>query len=359
MANAHFALLPGDGIGPEIVTEAHRVLEAVASKFGHTFEFSTGLMGGIAIDETGDPLPDATLQMCRQADAILLGAVGGPKWDDPSAKTRPEAGLLRIRKELGLFANLRPISVPASLAGASPLKTEIVAGTDILFVRELTGGIYFGPSGREGEGATESAHQSMVYSVPEVERVVRVAGEAAMKRNKRVTSVDKANVLEPSRLWRQVAERVIRDEFPEVEYDVVLVDAMAMHLLSKPTSFDVVVTGNMFGDILTDEASMLPGSLGMLPSASLGDGNGPGLFEPIHGSAPDIAGRGIANPLATILASAMMLRHSVGMVDEADAIERAVDAVLATGVRTADMTKENPLSTSEMGGRVVDALASS
>lgn len=354
---AHFALLPGDGIGPEIVSEAHKVLEAVAQKFDHEFEYSTGLMGGIAIDETGDPLPEATLEMCRKSDAILLGAVGGPKWDDPSAKTRPEAGLLRIRKELGLFANLRPIAVPESLADSSPLKKEIVAGTDILFVRELTGGVYFGPSGREGEGANESAYQNMVYSVPEVERVVRVAGEAAMKRDKRVTSVDKANVLEPSRLWRQVAERVIRDEFPEVEYDVVLVDAMAMHLLSKPTAFDVVVTGNLFGDILTDEASMLPGSLGMLPSASLGDGNGPGLFEPIHGSAPDIAGQGIANPLATILASAMMLRHALAMSAEADAIEAAVDKVLAAGHRTADMAKgADAVSTSQMGDLVRDAI---
>lgn len=354
---AQFTLLPGDGIGPEIVTEAHKVLEAIAKKFGHEFGFSVGLMGGIAIDETGDPLPDDTLAMCRESNAILLGAVGGPKWDDPSAKTRPEAGLLRIRKELGLFANLRPITVPESLADSSPLKKEIVAGTDILFVRELTGGVYFGPSGREGEGATESAFQNMVYSVPEVERVVRVAGNAAMKRDKRVTSVDKANVLEPSRLWRQVAERVIREEFPEVTYDVVLVDAMAMHLLSKPTAFDVVVTGNLFGDILTDEASMLPGSLGMLPSASLGDGSGPGLFEPIHGSAPDIAGKGIANPLATILASAMMLRHSVALNDEAQAIEDAVDAVLKTGVRTADMAKGGPaLSTSEMADRVIAEL---
>lgn len=355
---ASFALLPGDGIGPEIVTEAHKVLEAVAAKFGHDFEFTTGLMGGIAIDETGDPLPEVTLEMCRQSNAILLGAVGGPKWDDPLAKTRPEAGLLRIRKELGLFANLRPISVPETLADSSPLKKEIVAGTDILFVRELTGGVYFGPSGRERSGATESAFQNMVYSVPEVERVVRVAGEAAMKRNKRVTSVDKANVLEPSRLWRQVAERVIREEFPEVTYDVVLVDAMAMHLLSRPTAFDVVVTGNLFGDILTDEASMLPGSLGMLPSASLGDGSGPGLFEPIHGSAPDIAGKGIANPLATILASAMMLRHAVALNDEAAAIEAAVDSVLNAGHRTADMAKGGPVtSTSDMGDLVAKALA--
>lgn len=357
--NAKFVLLPGDGIGPEIVAEAHKVLEAVAAKFGHQFEFTTGLMGGIAIDETGDPLPEATLEMCRKADAILLGAVGGPKWDDPSAKTRPEAGLLRIRKELGLFANLRPIAVPESLADSSPLKREIVAGTDILFVRELTGGIYFGPSGRSGEGPSESAFQSMVYSVTEVERVTRVAGEAAMKRNKRVTSVDKANVLEPSRLWRQTAERVIREEFPEVKYDVVLVDAMAMHLLSKPTAFDVVVTSNLFGDILTDEASMLPGSLGMLPSASLGDGSGPGLFEPIHGSAPDIAGKGIANPLATILAAAMMLRHANGLNDGAAAIEAAVDAVLADGHRTADMAKGGAsVSTSEMGDLVAARLAS-
>ena len=307
---ANIVLLPGDGIGPEIVQQAQAVLSHIANQFGHQFQFSSHPIGGMAIDEFGDPLPPATIDACRASDAILLGAVGGPKWDDPSAKTRPEAGLLKIRKELGLFANLRPIRLFDELVDASPLRRDIIEGTDILFFRELTGGIYFGESGRTGSGAEESAHQSMVYSVPEVERIVRLAAQQLENRDNRLTSVDKANVLEPSRLWRQVASRVMAEEFSDVQYDVVLVDAMAMHLINRPRDFDVVVTGNMFGDILTDEASMLPGSLGMLPSASLGDG-GPGLYEPIHGSAPDIAGKSIANPLATILAGAMLLRHSL------------------------------------------------
>lgn len=352
-------LLPGDGIGPEIVTQAQHVLEAVAEKYGHTFEFSSHLIGGIAIDETGDPLPESTVAACRDASAILLGAVGGPKWDDPSAKTRPEAGLLRIRKELGLFANLRPIKLFEQLADASPLKPEIVNGTDILFLRELTGGIYFGESGCSGTGDDETAFQSMTYSAGEVKRIVRMAAKAAQGRSNRLTSVDKANVLEPSRLWRRVAAQVMADEFPDVEYDVVLVDAMAMHLINRPADFDVVVTGNMFGDILTDAASMLPGSLGMLPSASLGS-EGPGLYEPIHGSAPDIAGKGVANPLATILAAAMMLRHSLSMEDEANAIETAVAGVLADGLRTADLVRdasERSISTEAMGNAVVAKLS--
>lgn len=353
----NFVLLPGDGIGPEIVAQAKRVLIAVAEKFGHTFELSSHIIGGIAIDETGDPLPQATIDACRASDAVLLGAVGGPKWDDPSAKTRPEAGLLKIRKELGLFANLRPIQTFPELVDASPLKREIVEGTDILFVRELTGGIYFGPSGTEVVNGHDTAFQSMVYSVPEVERVVRLAAEAARNRRGKLTSVDKANVLEPSRLWRRVAERVVKNEFPELQYNVVLVDAMAMHLLSRPRDFDVVVTSNLFGDILTDEASMLPGSLGMLPSASIG-AEGPGLFEPIHGSAPDIAGKNIANPLATILATAMMLRHALKQNDEADAIETAVRNVLASGARTADIASgARSIGTTEMGDLVLKFLA--
>ena len=353
---AKICLLPGDGIGPEIVEQAQRVLEVVATKFDHAFEFESHLMGGCAIDATGSALPDETLAASRTADAILLGAVGGPKWDDPRAKTRPEAGLLKIRKELGLFANLRPVSPHPSMIDASPLRADIINGTDILFVRELTGGIYFGQSGRREGAMGEEAFNEMMYSVGEVERVVRLAGEAAMGRGKKVTSVDKANVLEVSRLWREVAERVIKDEFPEVEYEVVLVDAMAMHLISRPSDFDVVVTGNMFGDILTDEASMLPGSLGLLPSASLGD-PGPGLYEPIHGSAPDIAGKGIANPLATILAAAMMLRHALKLDAEAKAIEDAVSSVLDTGHRTADIASGGAsLSTDEMGGKVIEAL---
>jgi len=336
------------------------VLEAVGERFGHLFEFQSHLIGGIAIDETGDPLPEATVQACRAASAILLGAVGGPKWDDPSAKTRPEAGLLKIRKELSLFANLRPIKLFDELADASPLRPEIVRGTDILFFRELTGGIYFGPSGSEGTGDQETAHQSMVYSAYEVRRIVRMAAEAARGRSGRLTSVDKANVLEPSRLWRRVAADVMATEFPDVKYDVVLVDAMAMHLINRPADFDVVVTGNMFGDILTDEASMLPGSLGMLPSASLG-ADGPGLYEPIHGSAPDLAGKGVANPLATILAAAMMLRHSLEMPDEADAVEQAVAAVLADGLRTADLARgqaDRAVSTAAMGEAVVEKIRS-
>lgn len=354
---ANLVLLPGDGIGPEITEQAASVLETVAKRFGHEFEFSSHLIGGIAIDSTGEPLPAATISACKDSDAILLGAVGGPKWDDPSAKTRPEAGLLQIRKELGLFANLRPIRLFDELVDASPLKREIIEGTDILFLRELTGGIYFGESGRSGEGASESAYQSMVYSVPEVERIVRLAAQAAKGRQNRLTSVDKANVLEPSRLWRQVAARVMAEEFPDVQYDVVLVDAMAMHLINRPRDFDVVVTSNMFGDILTDEASMLPGSLGMLPSASLGS-DGPGLYEPIHGSAPDIAGQDIANPLATILAAAMLLRHSLSLNEEAEAVESAVSQVLADGLRTADIARGSEvIGTQAMGQAVIERLS--
>ncbi len=349
-------LLPGDGIGPEIVSQARRVLEAVAQKFSRPLAFSTHMIGGCAIDQCGDPLPADTVQACRESAAILLGAVGGPKWDDPSAKTRPEAGLLRIRKELGLFANLRPIQTFPELVDASPLKREIVAGTDILFVRELTGGIYFGPSGREVRNGEETAYATMVYSVSEIERCVRLAANAARKRRGKLTMVDKANVLEPSRLWRQVSARLMRDEFSDLQYEVVLVDSMAMHLISRPKSFDVVVTSNMFGDILTDEASMLPGSLGMLPSASIGAG-GPGLYEPIHGSAPDIAGKGIANPLATILAAAMMLRHSLQWEAEAVAIENAVRKTLAAGHRTADIASGGKsIGTVAMTDHVLAAL---
>lgn len=355
--DAKIVLLPGDGIGPEIIAQAKRVLEAVGPAFGHQFEMSEHAIGGNAIDDFGDPLPQDTVDVCRASDAILLGAVGGPKWDDPAAKTRPEAGLLRIRQELGLFANLRPIKTFDVLVDASPLKREIISGTDILFFRELTGGIYFGDSGRRPHPSGEAAYNEMVYSTGEVERIVRLAARAATERRGKLTSVDKANVLEVSRLWRQVAERVVREEFPELEYDVVLVDAMAMHLISRPRDFDVVVTGNMFGDILTDEASMLPGSLGLLPSASIGS-SGPGLYEPIHGSAPDIAGKNIANPLATILATAMLLRHSLGLVDEAVAIERAVDKVLKDGHRTQDIAvDERFVSASEMGDAVLKALA--
>ncbi|MCH2213004.1 MAG: 3-isopropylmalate dehydrogenase [Fuerstiella sp.] len=354
--DANIVLLPGDGIGPEIVTQARRILDAIGQSFGHQFVMSEHSIGGNAIDEFGDPLPQSSLDACRSSDAILLGAVGGPKWDDPTAKTRPEIGLLRLRQELGLFANLRPIRTFDELLDSSPLKREVIAGTDILFFRELTGGIYFGDSGRRSHESGEAAYNEMVYSTGEVERIVRLAAHAAGERQGKLTSVDKANVLETSRLWRQVAERIVKDEFPDLKYDVVLVDAMAMHLISRPNDFDVVVTGNMFGDILTDEASMLPGSLGLLPSASIGS-SGPGLYEPIHGSAPDIAGRNLANPLATLLATAMLFRHSLGLSAEAEAVEAAVDRVLKQGLRTRDIaTDNNSIGTTEMGDAVLQAL---
>jgi 3-isopropylmalate dehydrogenase len=350
---ARFVLLPGDGIGPEIVAEGRRVLEAVAARFGHHFGFEEHPFGGNAIDVFGDPLPHATLEACRGGDAVLLGAVGGPKWDDPGAKTRPEAGLLSLRKELGLFANLRPITSHPQLVAASPIRPDIVAGVDILFFRELTGGIYFGPWGRSDDGS--EAWSTMVYSRFEIERIVRLAAEAARRRRRKLTSVDKANVLEVSRLWRQVAGDLVAAEYPDLTYEVVLVDAMAMHLISRPRDFDVVVTGNLFGDILTDEASMLPGSLGLLPSASLG-ADGPGLYEPIHGSAPDIAGMGIANPLGTILAAAMSLRHSLDLPEEAAAVEDAVEAALDLGLRTPDIAGGGPpVGTVAMGDAVVAA----
>jgi 3-isopropylmalate dehydrogenase len=351
--DAKIVLLPGDGIGPEVVAQAENVLKAVAKRFHHAFHFVTCPIGGSAIDQFGDPLPSQTLIECRSSQAILLGAVGGPKWDDPQAKTRPEAGLLRIRKELNLFANLRPITAHRQLLDASPLKRSIVEGVDILFIRELTGGLYFGESARRAHPSGAQAWNTMIYSTGEIERVVRLAGQAARRRRGKVTSVDKANVLEVSRLWREVAARVMAAEFPEVKYDVVLVDAMAMHLISRPRDFDVVVTENMFGDILTDEGSMLPGSLGLLPSASIGD-SGPGLYEPIHGSAPDIAGKGIANPLATILAAAMLLRHSLSLEEEAAAIESAVNTVLDQGHRTKDIAAGGTsISTEAMGSHVV------
>jgi 3-isopropylmalate dehydrogenase len=354
---AQLVLLPGDGIGLEVVAEAERVLKVVAGKFGHRFQTRCLPMGGNAIDSHGDPLPTETLEACRAADAILLGAVGGPKWDDPQAKTRPEAGLLRLRKELGLFANLRPISPSPYLLDASPLKASIISGTDILFVRELTGGLYFGPSGKRPHASGEEAFSTMVYSTGEIERVVRLAALAARKRRRHLTMVDKANVLEASRLWRSVAARLMAAEFPDVKYDVVLVDSMAMHLISRPRDFDVVVTENMFGDILTDEGSMLTGSMGLLPSASVGS-SGPGLYEPIHGSAPDIAGKGVANPLATILALAMLLRYSLHLEREAAAVESAVDLVLKNGFRTRDIAGGGPsIGTVEMGSKVVEAMS--
>ncbi len=352
--DARFTLLPGDGIGPEVAAEAKKVLERTAEISGHRFTFEEHAVGGAAIDAHGSPLPPETLQACRAVDAVLLGAVGGPKWDDAESKTRPEAGLLALRKELGLYANLRPIKAHEQLIVGSPLRPELVRGVDILFFRELTGGIYFGEQTVSDDGQT--ATSSMRYSAGEVRRIVRLAGAAARERSGRLTSVDKANVLEVSRLWRRVAAATVAEEFPDLEYEVVLVDSMAMHLIARPRDFDVVVTGNMFGDILTDEGSMLVGSLGLLPSASLGD-EGPGLYEPIHGSAPDIAGRDEANPLASILSAAMALRHSLELPEEAAVIERAVDSVLGAGLRTPDIAAGGPtVGTQRMGTAVADAL---
>jgi len=329
---ADIVLLPGDGIGPEVTAAAAEVLREVGLRHGHDFRFHEHDIGGIAIDRHGDPLPPATLDACRRADAVLLGAVGGPKWSDPNAKVRPEQGLLALRKALGLYANLRPVRPHPAAIGASPVKPHLLAGVDLLVVRELTGGIYFGDKARDAGGASDLCR----YSVAEIERVVRRACTLARARRGHVTSVDKANVLETSRLWRDVATRVVREEFPDVTLEHQLVDSMAMHLIARPRAYDVIVTENMFGDILTDEASMLAGSLGLLPSASLGDG-GIGLYEPIHGSAPDIAGKGLANPIGTILSAALLLRHSLGLEAEARCIETAVDAALADGAFTADL----------------------
>ncbi|MEM9455093.1 MAG: 3-isopropylmalate dehydrogenase [Myxococcota bacterium] len=332
--NAHIVLLPGDGIGPEIIAQARRVLEAIAARFDHQLTLDTHLMGGAAIDATGDPLPAPTLDACEKADAILLGAVGGPQWD--GAEIRPEQGLLRLRKALELHANLRPVTVRSALVEASPLRPERLAGVDLLVVRELTGGLYFGrPRFRQTDEHGTRAVDTLEYRDTEIERVARVAFSIARTRRRRVTSVDKANVLESSRLWREVTTAVARD-YPDVELEHRLVDATAMHLVTQPARFDVILTGNMFGDILTDEASVLTGSLGVLPSASLGEGRR-GLYEPIHGSAPDIAGRGIANPVGTIASAAMLLRHSLGLAHEADVVEDAIDRALTAGARTADL----------------------
>ena len=353
---ARIAVLGGDGIGPEVTAEAVRVLQAVASKYGHDFEFSEALIGGAAIDASGSALPPRTIDACRESAATLLGAVGGPQWSDPGARVRPEQGLLELRRTLGLFANLRPVRTMESMLDASPLKPEVITGADILVVRELTGGIYFGRKSR----TAHEAEDVCTYTTDEVERVTRVAGRLAMGRRRRIVSVDKANVLETSRLWRAVVERVLRDEFPQVEFEHMLVDAAAMHLIRRPTSFDVLLTENMFGDILTDEASMIAGSLGLLPSASLGAGTN-GLYEPIHGSAPDIAGRGIANPYGTILSAAMMLKFSLGLETEAAAVEAAVEDAVSAGVRTADiaLAGKATVGSREAGTAVVERLMSS
>jgi 3-isopropylmalate dehydrogenase len=360
---ARIALLPGDGIGPEVIEEGIRVLDAVAEKWGHSFEAKSALIGGAAIDATGNPLPSDTIALCKECDAVLLGAVGGPKWDDPRANVRPEQGLLGIRKALGLFANLRPVSVHDKLAAVSPLKAERLAGVELMVVRELTGGIYFGEKSRTSLGADgERAMDVCTYSTMEIERVVRVAGRLAMMRRGRLTSVDKANVLETSRLWREVTARVVADEFPSLTLEHLLVDACAMHLLQRPASFDVIVTENMFGDILTDEASVLAGSIGLLPSASIGasvERGGReatlGIYEPIHGSAPDLAGKGLANPIGMIASVAMMLRHSLALEEEAQAVEQAVRGALDAGALTADLAPRGvqPRRTSEVGDAVI------
>jgi 3-isopropylmalate dehydrogenase len=349
---ATIAVIAGDGIGPEVVSEAVAVLRSVARRFSHEFLLVEAPFGGAAIDLTGDPLPPATLHTCVTADAVLLGAIGGPKWG-PEAPVRPEPGLLRLRRELGVYANIRPVQLHPALLGASAIKPELLTGVDLVFARELTGGIYFGKKTRTADYATDEC----AYSAPEIERIVRVAGRLAMQRRRKVTSIDKSNVLETSRLWRAVTERTLTHEFPQVSLEHMLVDAAAMHLIKRPRDFDVIVTENMFGDILTDEAAMLASSLGLLPSASLGDGRR-GLYEPIHGSAPDIAGRGIANPVGTILSAALLLRHSLGLDREATAVESAVARAIDAGARTADLTDSGAraLSTRDMGAAVLKEL---
>jgi 3-isopropylmalate dehydrogenase len=371
--NFHIVTLAGDGIGPDVTNEAVRVLKSVAAKFGHQFTFEPQLIGGIAIDETGSALPRESLDACLKADAVLLGAVGGPKWDNPlttrhalgpgerrdesSSQTRPEDGLLAIRKGLGLYANLRPVRPHPALAFASPLRPEKLEGVDFIVVRELTGGLYFGkPKERREANGHVSAVDTMEYHDYEIRRIVDLGFKLAQARQKKLASVDKANVLASSRLWREIASEMAAD-YPDVKLDHVLVDTAAMRLVTAPASFDVIVTENTFGDILTDEAAVLVGSMGLLPSASLGQGRR-GLYEPIHGSAPDIAGKGIANPLGAILSAAMLLRHSLDLPSEAEAIERAVDKALTEGCRTADIARpgETVLSTTQMADEVIKRL---
>jgi 3-isopropylmalate dehydrogenase len=351
--NFNITLLPGDGIGPEVVGEAVRVLDVVATKYGHSFHYKERLMGGCSIDAYGTSLTDETLADCQSADAVLLGAVGGPKWDDPSAKDRPERGLLALRKGLAVFANLRPVRVHPALMDASPLKPERLRDVDILVIRELTGGLYFGqPKTREMRGDCEYAVDTLEYYDYEIKRIVELAFDLAKGRKKKVMSVDKANVLESSRLWRQVATQIGK-EHPEVILEHQLVDSAAMKLITGPASMDVVVTENMFGDILTDEASVLAGSMGMLPSASLSE-KGAGLYEPIHGSAPDIAGKGIANPVGTILSVALLFRYSLKLEEEAQAVESAVNQTIMDGARTVDLG--GTLTTRQMTDEIIKQL---
>ena len=355
--NYNIALVPGDGIGPDVTAQAVAALDAVAKRFGHTFTYQTLLAGGCAIDACGTPLPNDTVEACRQSDAVLLGAVGGPKWDTLSGEMRPEKALLGLRSGLGVFANLRPAVLFDELAAACPLRPDLVkGGLDVLVVRELTGGLYFGAKGHTTDGSSESAYDTMVYSDFEVERVARIAFEAAMRRHRHVTSVDKANILETSRLWRRTVEKVALD-FPEVALDHLYVDNAAMQMVTRPQQFDVIVTENTFGDILSDIAAVITGSIGMLPSASLGTAFG--LYEPVHGSAPDIAGQDKANPLAAILSAAMLLRHSLKLEAEAQAVERAVKAVLAQGWRTGDIMSAGmkKVGTVEMGRLVAEAIS--
>jgi 3-isopropylmalate dehydrogenase len=356
---AKLAVLPGDGIGPEIIAEAVKVLEAIAQRYNHRFELTYGDMGGVAIDNHGVPFPEDTIKICESSDAILFGAVGDPRFDDPKLTVRPEQGLLQIRKHFGLFANLRPVKVNSALMFASPVKPELLEGVDMVVVRELTGGIYFGePSKRFESKRGRRAVDTLSYTDKEIERVTRLAFDMAGQRRKLVTMVDKANVLTSSRLWREIGLEVAKD-YPDITFEYVLVDACAMFLIQNPRRFDVIVTENMFGDILTDEASVLAGSLGLLPSASLGKKKGRsikkplrfGLYEPIHGSAPTIKGQNIANPIATILSAAMLLRYSLGLYKEANAIEKAVDDTIKEGYRSSDLAKEGDrkVSTTEMG----------
>lgn len=348
------AVLPGDGIGSEVTAEAEKVLQAVSQRSGHGFEMEHGLVGGAAMDAMGHPLPQATLDLCHASAAILFGAVGDPKYDDPQARVRPEQALLGLRKEFQLFANLRPVRVYPALADSTPLRREVVEGVDLVVVRELTGGIYFGEPRVEG---ADRAVDTMVYTRAEVERIAHLAFRLARQRRGKVTSIDKANVLACSRLWRQTVAQVA-GEYPDVTLENLLVDAATMHLIQRPRDFDVVLTGNLFGDVLSDETSVVAGSMGLLPSASLGE-NCFGMYEPIHGSAPDIAGKGIANPLAAILSAAMLLRHSLGLEQEAQAVEEAVSRVLSAGRRTPDLAAPGGVSvtTQQMGQLVIQALA--
>ena len=356
--NIKIAVLDGDGIGKEITAAAVEVLEKIGKIYGHSFEFKHLLIGGAAIDETGEPLPEQTVLECKNSDSVLLGAVGGPKWETLPGHLRPEAGLLKIRGELGLFANIRPARLFEPLKDACPLRADIAEkGIDIVVVRELTGGIYFGERGRKVVNGQEAAYDTELYSVPEIERIAKVAFEIARGRKKKVISIDKANVLESSRLWRQTVHNLAK-EYPDIEVTDMLVDNAAMQLVRNPSQFDVIVTSNIFGDILSDEAAMITGSIGMLASSSLGQG-GRGLYEPVHGSAPDIAGKDLANPIATILSCAMMLRDSFKLFDEAQSIERAIDTVLAQGYRTADIYSggKTKVSGSKMAQLILENLS--